>query len=69
MMFRSSADGGKTWSNERTMNAGAVGKYKARAYLTRLGKPRMWVPEVSVSDPIPWRVIDAYLNNNAAQAA
>lgn len=64
MMFRASRDGGKTFGNERAMGVGRVGQYGARAFVTRLGSPRMWVPEVSVSDPIPYRIIDAFINND-----
>lgn len=63
ILFRGSADGGKTWSTERQMAAGLVGQYSRRAFVTRLGAPRLFVPEVTVSDPIPWRLVDAFLNN------
>jgi len=69
MMFRASSDGGKTFGNERSMGVGQVGQYRKRAFVTRLGSPRMWVPEISVSDPVPYRIIDAYLNNDYAGAA
>lgn len=69
MMFRASSDGGKTFGNERSMGTGGVGQYRARAFVTRLGSPRMWVPEISVSDPIPYRIIDAFINNDYAGAA
>lgn len=65
-MFRGSPNGGKTWGNERQMAAGAIGKYEQRAYVTRLGRPRLFVPEITVSDPIPWRILDAFLNNRGA---
>lgn len=60
-MMRYSNDGGRTWSNERTVSVGAQGQYSARAKWNRLGSGRNRVFEVSVSDPIPWRVTDAYL--------
>jgi hypothetical protein len=68
MMFRASSDGGKTWGNERSVSVGQVGQYRRRAFVTRLGSPRLWVPEISVSDPTPWRIIDAYINNDASAA-
>jgi len=40
-----------------------VGQYHTRVFWTRLGSPRLFVPEVSVSDPVPWRVVDAWVNN------
>lgn len=65
IMFRGSPDG-KTWSNERQMGAGAAGKYQKRAFVLNLGSPRLWVPEISMTDPIPWRISEAYLNNVSA---
>lgn len=62
MLFRQSSDG-KTWGNERAMGAGKAGEFKKRCYVLGCGSPRMFVPEISMSDPIPWRVLDAYLNN------
>jgi hypothetical protein len=69
MMFRASSDGGKTWGNERSVSVGQVGQYRRRAVVTRLGRPRLWVPEISVSDPTPWRIVDAFVNNDASSAA
>lgn len=62
VMMRFSDDGGKTWSNERTATAGAIGKYGTRVDWNRLGAARRRVFEVSVSDPVPWRIMNAYVN-------
>jgi hypothetical protein len=69
MMFRASSDGGKTWGNERSVSVGQPGQYRRRAFVTRLGSPRLWVPEISVSDPTPWRIVDAFVNNDKSLAA
>ena len=69
VLFRASADGGQTWGNQRVCSAGPQGHYRQRVFWTRLGAPRLWVPEVTMSDPIPWRLLDAYLNNDPAAAA
>lgn len=61
LMMRFSNDGGKTWSNERTASAGKIGEYNVRVHWHRLGAARRRVFEVSVSDPIPWRITGAYL--------
>lgn len=61
MMLRWSNDGGRTWGNEHWASAGQAGKYQDRVFWNRLGYARDRVYEVSVTDPIPWRVIDAYL--------
>lgn len=70
VMLRTSDDGGKTWSSEKTASAGPIGQYSKRVFWTRLGASRMRMFEVTVSDPIPFRLIDAYLNNtDTGQAA
>lgn len=59
--LRWSDDGARTWSNEYWASAGQAGEYKKRVYWNRLGRSRDRVYEISVSDPIPWRITDAYL--------
>ena len=66
VLFRASADGGQTWGNERQASAGRMGEYRRRVFWTRLGSPRLWVPEVTMTDPIAWRIMGAFLNNEAA---
>lgn len=61
IMLRWSDDGGKTWSNEHWVGAGQAGAYKTRAIWRRLGHSRDRVYEVSATDPVAWRIIDAYL--------
>jgi hypothetical protein len=65
VLFRGSSDGGHTWGPERAARAGPQGAYHQRVAWTRLGAPRLWVPEVTMTDPIPWRIVNAYLNNAA----
>lgn len=62
VMWRHSWDGGKTWSAERMMSAGPAGLYGQRlCYRSSLGSGRDFVPEISMTDPIPWRVIDGVI--------
>lgn len=61
-MFSFSKDFGKTWSNENAIDCGQAGQYRVRAVQRRLGKFRAWTPKVTCSDPIPWRIADAYIN-------
>jgi hypothetical protein len=61
MILRWSNDGGRTWSNEYVRSAGQTGEYRQRVYWNRLGQARDRVYEVSVTDPVPWRIVDAYL--------
>lgn len=62
IMMRYSDDGGFTWSNERWVSAGKVGKYKQRARWTRCGSARDRVWWVSFSNGSFTQINDAYLN-------
>ena len=63
VMLRLSNDGGKTWISEVWRSAGKVGEYLRRVRWNRLGVARRRVFEVSVTDPIPWRLVGAYLES------
>ena len=60
--MRLSRDAGKTWSNIRSRTAGAQGAYNTRVEWFRCGSGRNPVPEFTVTDPIPWRVIDCLVD-------
>lgn len=57
VMLRFSKDNGHTWSNERVLNAGQAGNYAARVIARRLGRAYQFTPEISMSDPIGWRIV------------
>lgn len=59
--LRRSRDGGHTWSNEDWKNVGQAGNYTQRVIWRRLGRARDMIYEISMTDPVPWRIIDAYL--------
>lgn len=61
VMLRISRDGGRTWGNEHTCSAGAVGQYWRRVLWRQLGLGRNWAFEISVSDPVPWRLTAMYI--------
>ncbi|MBA3949317.1 MAG: hypothetical protein H0X44_05160, partial [Acidobacteria bacterium] len=61
VMLRWSDDGGRTWGHEHWASAGRIGQYATRVFWTRLGTARDRVFEVSVTDPVSWRMVDAYL--------
>jgi hypothetical protein len=63
-MVRWSDDRGKTWSPEAILNCGQAGEFMTRAAQRRLGRSRYRVYEVSVTDPIPWVIVDAYLETD-----
>ena len=62
IMMRYSDDGGFTWSNERWVSIGRVGRYIQRARWTRLGSARDRVFWVSFSDPVFTQINEAYIN-------
>lgn len=62
IMLEWSDDGGHTWSNEHWITASQLGLYKARAIWRRLGRSRDRIFRVTVSDPVAWNLIAAYLN-------
>lgn len=63
--LRISRDGGKTWGAERWRSAGALGRYDTRVRWLRNGRARRWMPEVVVSDPVPWRLLGAVVQVGA----
>jgi hypothetical protein len=62
VMLRWSDDGGKTWSNEHPESFGQVGHFRKRVVWRRMGRSRDRIYEVSISDPVPARFVDAYLD-------
>jgi hypothetical protein len=62
VMLRWSDDQGKTWSNEHWRSAGARGQFKKRVRWNVLGAAYNRIYEITVSDPINWTLINAYLN-------
>lgn len=60
-MLSWSDDRGQTWGNEHIVSLGMAGEYKTRSIVRRLGRFRYRVWEISMSDPYPVCVIDAYL--------
>lgn len=63
-MARVSRDRGSTWGNQHVLDCGYAGQYTTRVILRRMGRARYPVIELSVSDPIPWVLVDGYLEAN-----
>ena len=61
IMLRWSDTGTKTWSNAYQLSCGKAGEYNRRARRVMCGRARRRVWEASGTDPIPWRIADAYL--------
>jgi hypothetical protein len=66
-MFSYSEDFGKTFGPEKMIACGQAGNFKVAAIDRRLGSWRSFTPKVSVSDPIAWRISDAYINGTQDQ--
>ena len=66
-MVSYSEDYGKTWTPERMLACGQAGQSKVAVIDRRLGSWRSWTPKVTVSDPIAWRIVDAYTNGTQVQ--
>lgn len=62
VLLRFSRDGGHTWGVPVTMAAGTIGEYSVRVLARRLGHARDMVFEVSVTDPIAWSLVQAWLD-------
>jgi hypothetical protein len=60
-MLRWSDDRGSTWSNVHTVGVGLAGEYSHRSIWRRLGMSRYRVYELTLTDPIPWAIVEAYL--------
>lgn len=61
LMLSWSDDGGHTFGNEFILDCGRAGEFKKRARKLQLGSSRDRVYQIAMSDPIPWRVVDGYL--------
>lgn len=62
LMLRFSDDGGKTWSNIQNLSCGIQGAYTVRVMWRRLGRSRNRVFELSCTDPVPYRLINAFMD-------
>lgn len=60
VMLSWSDDGGHTWSPERWVSAGKQGEYARRAIWWRCGTSRDRVWRIVVSDPVAWRILQAF---------
>lgn len=61
VMLRWSDDGGQTWSQVLECAVGAAGAYSTLVFWTQLGQARDRIFELTASDPVAWRLVDAFL--------
>ena len=66
IMMQLSTDGGETWSEERWRSAGKLGEYQHRAQWWRCGSGRNVIIAVAMTDPVPWRIVDAIVEAKGA---
>lgn len=61
IILRWSNDGAKTFTDGRSLDCGTAGQTLTRVIARQLGSARDRVYEISMTDPVPWRIVDAYL--------
>jgi hypothetical protein len=61
LLFTISRDGGKTFGVEYALNCGQAGNFRTRVIQRRLGQARDFVFDIVATDPIPWRIIDGFV--------
>jgi hypothetical protein len=57
-----SDDGGHTWSDIHFVQTGAIGAFRTRAILRRMGSSRDRVFRIACSDPVQWSIVNGYLD-------
>lgn len=67
VMLNISDDGGQTWGTEMMESSGAIGEYKQRVWFWGLGAARDAVFEITVSDPVAWMIVNAWVDFSVGQ--
>lgn len=62
LRFRYSKDGGRNWSNWKDRSLGAIGEYRKRLRLMRLGPGEQWVFEFTTSSARKTDVLGAVMS-------
>ena len=58
----------KTWGNLREASNGSLGEYDKRVTWYGCGSSlNLWIPEITVSDAIPWRILNADVKGSNIQ--
>lgn len=63
-----SDDSGTTWSNEYLLNCGSPGEFGTRARKTQCGRGRQRTWRIVVTDPIAWRIYNAFVEATPSKA-
>lgn len=56
-----STDGGNTWWSAGDVSSGRQGEYSYYPEWTRLGAGESFVFEIDMTDPVPWSIVDAFV--------
>jgi hypothetical protein len=67
LMFQSSDDGGRTYSNEVFYPIGELGKYKTIVKITSIGSSDNFTFKIRISDPIKRRIFAGYIQYEAGR--
>lgn len=68
LMLRVSIDGGKTWGYQETQLIGNQGDYLQEVFWTNLGYGRTFIFEITISDPVKFAIVGAYINTTIGDA-
>ena len=61
LMFRWSKDHAHTWTDYEQLDCGQAGEFRTRVIRRRIGRLRAFTPEITWTDPVPLRIVDAYI--------
>jgi hypothetical protein len=68
VMLQTSRDGGRTFGNEHWRSASAQGTFSTNVFWQSLGQFRHFTPRFVMSDPTPWRLVEAYIDVTVGRA-
>jgi hypothetical protein len=68
IMLRVSIDGGQTWGFEDWQLIGTQGNYLKEVFWTSLGYGRTAIFEITMSDPVKFAIVGAFLNASVGEA-
>ena len=63
-----SRDGSKTFGPEHLLDCGQAGEFRKRVILRRLGQARDFVFDIVATDPVPWQIIEGYVEGTGFQS-
>ncbi len=64
VMLKLSRDGGRTFDVEMTRDIGTVGEFADLVIWDMLGTAKKWCAEIRVSDPVDYKILEAYIETD-----